>query len=83
MPLAGFFNPYFGDIRAHMHNMIAPMEGSLDQRFKHERGYLQEHLIGPLQTSIRNLVERAELLVSREELQGVRNDLAANAQDIA
>ena len=31
---------------------------------------------------MRSLVERMELLVSREELQGVRNDLVANAQNI-
>ena len=65
-----------------MDNMIAPMEGNLDQRFKHEQGYLQEHLMNLLQTSVCNLVERMELLISREELQGVCNDLAANTQNI-
>jgi hypothetical protein len=44
---------------------------------------LQEHLIDPLQTLLHNLTERMELLVSREELWEVRNDLAANAQNIA
>jgi hypothetical protein len=32
---------------------------------------------------VRNLTKRMELLVSREELREVRNDLAANAQNIA
>ena len=32
---------------------------------------------------MRSLAERMELLVSREELLGVHNDLAANAQNIA
>jgi hypothetical protein len=82
VPPAGFFDPYFEDIRTHMHNLIAPIEGNLDQRFEHAQGFLQEHLIDPLQTSVCNLTERVELLVSREELQEVRNDSAANAQNI-
>ena len=40
VPPTSFFNPYFEVIRAHVHNMIAPMEGSLDKRFELERGYL-------------------------------------------
>lgn len=48
VPPIGYFDPYFKSIRAHVHDMIAPMVRNFDQRFEHEQGYLQEHLIDPL-----------------------------------
>lgn len=49
MPLAGYFDPYFEGIHTQVQDMIAPMVGNFDQRFKCEQEYLQEHLINPLQ----------------------------------
>ena len=63
--------------------MIAPMVGNFDQMFERERGYLQERLIDPLQASVRSLTERMERLTAQEELQGARNNIAVNAQNIA
>ena len=83
MPPEGYFDPYFEGIRAHVHDMIVPMVGNFDQRFQHERGYLQEHPIDPLQALVCNLTERMERLTAREELQGACNNIAANAQNIA
>jgi hypothetical protein len=48
VPPASYFDPYFEGIHTHVHDMIVSMVGNLDQRFKHEQGYLQECLIDPL-----------------------------------
>ena len=47
--------------------MIVPMVRNFDQRFEHEQGYLQEHLIDPLQALVCNLTKRMERLTAREE----------------
>ena len=83
MPPDGYFHPYFEGIRTQVHNMIAPMVGNFNQRFKREWSYLQECLIDPLQASMHNLTERMERLTAQEELQGARNNIAVNAQNIA
>ena len=42
---------------------------------------MQQRFINLVQTSVQNLVDRMELLATKEEVQGVRNDLAAHIQD--
>jgi hypothetical protein len=48
MPSDGYFDLYFEGIHTQVQDMIALMVGNFDQRFEHEREYLQERLIDPL-----------------------------------
>ena len=79
VPLAGYFEPFFEGIHAQVQGIVASLVGNFEKRFEREQRFLQESLINPLQNSVNTLAEKMNSLATREELQGVHSDLAANA----